>query len=157
MAIIRRGFNRKVIIPPLELIEYRIALEFDYTANIIVPNVSWGIPEIGHECDILILRPSGYAAEIEIKRSMGDLKADAKKKHHHGSAMIRELWFCVSSDWDMDKVKEQVPAQAGIITYRYVDGQLGISRIKPPVINKNAKPFGEYERGRLLHLAHMRI
>ena len=51
---------------------------FNYRANLIVPNISWGLGL--HECDLLVLTSSGYATEIEIKVSKADLKVvvDAK-------------------------------------------------------------------------------
>lgn len=143
-------------IPKIAVIEYWLAVKFDYRVNIIVPNISWGIEEIGHECDLLVLRPSGYAVEIEIKRSMSDLKIDKKKPHAHCSNFIRELWFCVADDWDAAEVEQHVPEHAGILTYS-CDDSCYISKRRCPKINKYALRFGELQRLKLLHLAHMRI
>ena len=144
------------VAPQIALIEYRLAVEFNYRMNIIVPNISWGILEVGHECDLLILRPSGYAAEIEIKRSLQDLKADAKKAHAHDSKIIRELWFCVADDWPKEEVEVLVPKRAGIVTYS-CDENCHILRWRYPEMNKCAQKFNEFQRYKLLHLAHMRI
>ena len=62
-------------------IEVRVASFFNPRQNIIVPNISWGVNL--HECDLLIIRKSGYGIEVEIKVSKSDLIADAKKPHHH--------------------------------------------------------------------------
>jgi len=58
-------------------IEILVADYFNYRANLIVPNVSWGLGV--HECDILVLTKAGYAWEVEIKTSVADVKADLKK------------------------------------------------------------------------------
>lgn len=49
-------------------IEIAIARYFGIRQNAIVPNVSWGLG-FPYECDLLILRDSGFAIEIEIKIS----------------------------------------------------------------------------------------
>jgi len=68
-------------------IEERVAQYFGPRECIIVPNISWGINI--HECDLLIIRKSGYGIEVEIKISKSDLIADAKKGHHHHDRMDR--------------------------------------------------------------------
>jgi len=60
-------------------IEFAVAKYFNFRKNLIVPNVSWGFNI--HECDLLIVRKSGYAIEVEIKISKSDFKADFKKIH----------------------------------------------------------------------------
>jgi hypothetical protein len=160
-------------IPPLEQIEYWLAKEFNYRQNIVVPNVSWGLQgkgHDGHECDLLILRPSGYAVEIEIKRSFADLKAEAKKRHRHESKLIRELWFSVPVEI-LDKARELIPERAGLLTYEEYSAvfrdavtkrefsidRLLIRRVKSPKANRDAVRFSEKQRQKLLELAHMRI
>jgi hypothetical protein len=59
-------------------IEIAIAKHFNYRQNLIVPNVSHGL-DLLWEADMLILRPSGYLTEIEIKVSKYDLLNDEKK------------------------------------------------------------------------------
>ena len=148
----------------LEEIEYWIAKEFCYRQNIIVPNISWGLRL--HECDILILRPSGYAAEVEIKRTLSVLNADKNKNHSHHSNKIRELWFCIPAEIK-DKAVEHIPERAGIITferyqYYFSDNTSGVSglkmsKIRNPEINIRAEKFTDKQRMKMLALAHMRI
>ena len=64
---------------------------FEYRRCVIVPNISWGFKI--HECDMLVIRQTNYAVEIEIKRSISDLKADFKKKHDHSDDRIKELFY----------------------------------------------------------------
>jgi len=76
-------------------IERRIAVYFGFRQNLIVPNVSWGFFRNGQEVDLLIVRPSGFAIEVEIKTTASDIKADLKKKHQHISKRIKQTWFAV--------------------------------------------------------------
>ena len=55
-----------------------------------MPNISWGLGV--HEIDLFVVRPSGYAIEVEIKVSLSDFKADFNKKHTHSSPKIREFY-----------------------------------------------------------------
>ena len=104
------------MVPKIEEIEYWVAKEFDYRKNVVVPNVSWGLRDLGHECDLLVLRASGHCVEVEIKRSLSDLKADKIKGHRHSSQMIRELWFAIPADI-YEKAVDHIPGAAGIITF----------------------------------------
>ena len=72
-------------------------------ADLMVPNVSWGL--LDYEADFVIMTPNGYLTEIEIKRSWEDFKADFKKDHKHDDERIYHFYYCVSEGiWD--KVKE---------------------------------------------------
>lgn len=66
---------------------------FNIRKNIVVCNVSWGL--LPHEADMLIMSKSGYLTEIEIKRSLSDLKSDFKKKHDHSSELIKYFYYAV--------------------------------------------------------------
>jgi len=63
---------------PLIEMETAISRLFGVREHIIVPNISWGFYGI-HEMDVCVVRKSGYMIEIEIKRSVHDMKADFKK------------------------------------------------------------------------------
>ena len=78
-------------------VEIGVADKFNYRQNVIVPNVSWGIG-LRYEADLVVLRPSGYAVEVEIKVNASDIKADLKKRHQHDSKLFRELWFAVPEE-----------------------------------------------------------
>lgn len=146
----------KIPEPTITQIEYTLANYFDYTRNIVVPNISWGMSGLNHECDIFVMRPTGYCVEVEIKRSMSDLKADIQKKHCHESNKIKELWFCISNAWDIEEAKKYIPSRAGILTYSR-DQRIKLSDIRQPKINTAAQPLTEDEQRNLLRLAHMRI
>lgn len=111
--------EKKITTSEMELI---IANYFGTRKNIIVPNVSWGFNI--HECDLLIIRKSGYLVEIEIKISRADLKKDLKKWHKHNDKRVKQLYFAIPGY--MEKDIDLIPSRAGIIIIRknkfpYVD------------------------------------
>jgi hypothetical protein len=105
--------------------EESIAKMFGIRTNIIVPNISWGLNGM-HECDLLIVRPSGYAIEVEIKRSKSDLKADFKKKHDHSDTRIQKFYYALPEEL-LATCIELIPARCGIIT---------VSKLRSTVIAK---------------------
>ena len=136
-------------------IETRVAGFFGYRQCIIVPNISWGINL--HECDLLVIRKSGYGIEVEIKVSKSDLKADAKKGHNHNDRLDRlsELYFAIP-DYMKDCI-EFIPERAGIlILSKYYDG-LSLSILRKPIVNKNRRKFNDDEMLKIAHLGTMRI
>ena len=66
---------------------------FDRRKCLIVPNVSWGM--LPYEADLLAITPSGKVTEIEIKRSLSDLKADFRKEHRHDAGCVSRFFYCV--------------------------------------------------------------
>ena len=137
-------------------IEVRVASYFDYRKNIIVPNISWGVNI--HECDLLIVRKSGYGIEVEIKVNKYDLIADAKKEHNHNDRMdrISELYFAMPGY--MKDCIEYVPERAGILLLSRCSGRgLELIRFRDAVINKNRNKFSEEEMLKIAHLGTMRI
>ena len=96
----------------LNKIELAVARKFGIRENIIVPNISWGFN--CHECDLFIIKKSGYAIEVEIKRSVSDLKADFKKEHNHSDQRIKELYYAMPEDI-YNKCVDLIPINAGII------------------------------------------
>ena len=114
--------------------EYYIARHFGWRQHIIIPNISWGLGL--HECDLLVFTKSGYATEVEIKISLGDLKKDAKKEHKHGMEApkhwkehlpqsdldvlckdkIKYLYFAIPEK--LEKHTDLIPGRAGIFVVR---------------------------------------
>lgn len=112
------------------LTEIEIALaqsgEFNFVKNTVAFNVYGETAKLPlfHECDMLILRPSGYLIEVEIKRSWSDFLADFHKRHHHGSSgnekLLKELWYCIPAgclDDARRKLEESGQPYSGIVTY----------------------------------------
>lgn len=137
-------------------IELALARYFNHRLNLIVPNVSWGLPGLGHECDMLIVRPSGFAVEVEIKVSRSDLKADMQKWHGHKSKLVRQLWFAVPEK--LLRCAELVPEHAGIlsaVTDKW--GGIDIKSHRPARVNTEARPLTQEQRLKVSHLGCMRI
>jgi hypothetical protein len=145
-------------------IELAVSAHFGVRANLIVPNVSWGLRV--HECDLLILSKAGYATEVEIKVTKYDLIKDKDKKHAHVNVKIAALYFAIP-DY-LENCIEHVPEHAGIITVgqkqmirRYgTHGPLveftDVAVLRKPRPHYNYK-FSDKERYKLARLGAMRI
>lgn len=133
---------------------------FDYRQSLIVPNVHWGLEM--HECDLLVLSQAGYATEVEIKISIADLRADAKKRHGHRSGgRIKYLWFAfpIKLKKKLEVIEELVPRRAGIL---FVDERIKddhrcrVRRHREPE-KRPARKFTELERYKMARLGALRI
>ena len=91
--------------------EVALAAYFDNKGLVTVPNVSWGL--IHYEADLVVLKKSGYAWEIEIKVSKADLKKDLEKRHKHNSRWLRELHFAIPEK--LQQHMELIPVHAGVL------------------------------------------
>jgi len=127
--------------------EVAVAKLFNPRQCLIVPNVDWGFPGLGHEADLLILRASNYLTEVEIKISLEDLKADLRKAHNHESPKLRHLFFAVPFNL-LEKGLHLIPSEAGIIvveekSFLDITYRVGKSPIKTPVTELVARKFRE--------------
>jgi hypothetical protein len=140
----------------LEEIEYAISVRFGIRKNIIVPNISWGL--FIHECDLLIVRPSGHAIEVEIKRSISDLKKDFDKGHGHKDKRIKQFYYAIP-DVLYDKAKVLIPKDCGIIVInKHKDYNVNIADIvREAKINKDSLPLTDKEIFKVAKLGTMRI
>jgi len=122
-----------------------------------VPNVSWGLG-FRHEIDLLVVRKSGYAIEVEIKVSISDLRADLKKGHGHRSCKLKQLYFALP-EYLMPKALEYIPEGAGIIIVRWHERwkrwRAEIAKSAPT--NKNARKLTDDEISKLGRLAIYRL
>ena len=142
-------------------IEICVAKYFGTRQNIIVPNISWGL--LSHEVDLLVVRKSGVAIEIEIKISLQDFKADFKKPHHHQERLnrITEFYYAMPRQLYL-KCKDLIPIDAGVITCeRYVDyakrEEIQARTEKKAVRIKNSRKLTTEEQFKLMRLGCMRI
>ena len=122
----------------LEQIELGIAHHFDFRANIIVPNVSWGM--LTHEADIIVMSKAGYLTEIEIKRSWSDFLADFRKSHKHDDDMISWYYYAVPKSISgkcRQKLEEIDPHKKwGLLEYSEFEGWCYVDLVYYPT-NKN--------------------
>jgi hypothetical protein len=144
-------------------IECEIAKHFDMRRNIIVPNISFGLSGM-HECDMFIIRPTGYAIEVEIKISRSDLLADFKKGHNHVDRWNRICEFYYAMPWDLyDKCKDLIPENAGVITCEwyynayYMKWYMKTHTERKAVRINGARPLTEAEQFKVAKLGTMRI
>lgn len=128
-------------------------------ANLVVPNVSWGIA-IGnrslHEVDILKLSKSSYATEYEIKVTKSDLIKDKEKMHGHVHNAIKDLYFCVPKKLK-DIALDHIPDRAGLICVEDVNYRFRVEVIRKPKSNQRAVKWSEKERYQLARLGALRI
>lgn len=104
---------------------------FHYRRHVCVPNVDFGF--LPWEADLVVLRASGYADEVEIKISVADLRRDKHKSRHRwprvGKALrIRQMYYAVPEDILLKIRADDLPRDAGIIAIRLIDEQLQIRR-----------------------------
>lgn len=134
-------------------VEIQVARLFNYRANLIVPNVSWGL-QLRHECDLLIVSPALWATEVEIKVTASDIRADLKKEHRHLSNKIRRLYFAVP-DYLTDCL--DIPQDSGLISVDSHDHPWHTKIVRRPRFNKLARKLTEDEYTKLAELGTMRI
>jgi len=134
----------------LEQMECALVRHFNERQTIIIPNFY-----IAHECDLLVVRKTGYAVEVEIKRSVADTKKDNTKKHGHKSNKIAELYFAFPEDI-CQQCLPFVPTHAGVFLIRNDRRKLPLV-IRTPERNKNAEKLTEEEIFKILRYGLYRV
>ena len=137
-------------------IELAIVNYFGIRQNIIVPNcyITFGTSK-DHECDLLIIKRSGYAFEVEIKVSKADLKADLKKKHSHEDERLKNLYYAMPKNL-YEECKDLIPINAGAISINQFDNDFfaSIERFAP---NKKCRKLTDIEQLKFARLGVMRV
>lgn len=142
-------------------IEIEVALyeHFRFTQNDVITNIclSFGM----QECDLIVIRKSLYALEVEIKISVSDLKAERRKYRYgengyHDSmagmhCMFKEKWFAMPSTMKSEGL-DLIPEYSGLLL---VNKHGGVEVAKSPK-KLNAKPLTECKRLDLLRLGVMK-
>jgi hypothetical protein len=141
--------------------EVAIANYFGIRTHIVVPNVSWGF--FTHECDLFLIRKSGFGFEVEIKRSKSDMMADFKKNHGHIDRKNRivQLYYAFPIEL-LPKVEALVPKECGIITVEYYGDGIkeyrGYARMhREAKRKKGAKKLTTAEQLKIARLGTLRI
>ena len=146
------------MVKKISTIEMELALMqyFNFTQNLIVPNVSYGLGL--HECDLLVVRKTRWAIEIEIKITKQDFLNDLKKMHGHidKENRIKEFYFAMP-DYIYEQVKELMPKNAGVIVCRQQGKNVRCKTAKKAKKIKNSRKLTENEYLKLLQLGCMRI
>ncbi len=141
--------------------EVAIANYFDYRTHIVIPNLSWGF--FNHECDLFLIRKSGFGFEVEIKRSKSDMIADFSKYHGHKDRMNRivQLYYAFPIEL-LPKVEDLVPPECGILTVTKYGDNIGEYRAYARMYRdakrkKGARRLTVAEQLKITRLASMRI
>jgi len=137
-------------------IELAIAKHYDTRQHIIVPNcyINFGT-SADHECDLIIIKRSGYAEEIEIKMSKSDLKADFKKKHGHIDERLQHLYYAMPVEL-YEQCKELIPEYAGVFTITKYEDR-GFARCVKSAPKKQCRKLTTEEQLKIARLGVMRI
>lgn len=135
-------------------IEIAVARHFNPRLNVIVPNVYWGLVGLRYEADLVVLRPSGFALEVEIKVTASDIKADTKKRHLHDYQWFRQLWFAVPETL---RDHPDIPAKAGILAVSEHGLRPWVTMYRNAKTQKEAKAWPLERRLKLMSLGVMRI
>lgn len=142
-------------------IEFAVAHFFGIRENIIVPNVSWGLFRDGHEADVVVIKTSQWAEEVEIKVSKADIKRDLGKRGGRGHArnpMMRRLWFAVPEALCDDP---NIPGFAGVLAVAPgAGGSRGCGRVRvhrPASLNPGGRKLSDAEVAKTLRLAVFRL
>jgi len=137
--------------------EVAIAKYFNYRLHIVIPNLSWGF--FSHECDLYLIRKSGFGFEVEIKRSKSDMLADFKKNHGHIDSKNRivQLYYAFPIEL-LPKVEDLVPEECGIITVKMgYEHRASASMHREAKRKKGAKRLTAAEQLKITRLGMMRI
>ena len=137
-------------------IELAIANYYGTRQHIIVPNcyINFGT-SADHEFDLIIIKRSGYAEEIEIKMSKADLKADFKKKHGHIDDRLQHLYYAIPNEL-YEKCKDLIPEYAGVFTITKYDDR-AFARCVKSAPKKQCRKLTESEQLKIARLGVMRI
>lgn len=137
-------------------IELAIAKHYDTRQHIIVPNcyINFGT-SADHECDLIIIKRSGYAEEIEIKMSKSDFKADFKKKHGHVDERLQHLYYAMPFEI-YEQCKELIPEYAGVFTIAKYEDR-AFARCVKSAPKKDCRKLSTEEQLKIARLGVMRI
>ncbi len=139
--------------------ELSVVNYFNPRQNLIVPNVSWGFMGLHYEADLVVIRKSGYAVEVEIKVSKSDLIKDKEKKHNHDCKKFKGLYFAIPEN--LLKHKEHIPYRAGILVCRkfiYEGKTYYRSRLeRKPKPDLSTEPLDLKDKYELARLGTLRI
>jgi len=151
---------RKIKTLEMEIV---LAAYFNYLTNLVIPNVSYGF--LTYEADLLVLMKSGWVDEVEIKVSLSDLKADAKKRHTHDSPKLRRLYFAIP-EYLVEKGLQYIPEKAGVLVVvdkeycnykKEVTIKREVVKLREAKVNKVASKLTTEDQFKLVRLGAIRV
>lgn len=154
---------------------------YDLRRNFCVPNVKTGLYA---EADLLVIRPSGWVEEVEIKVSKSDFRREftSKSSKHdcltNGRVIKKYCWtsktttilrrepYIISRFWfamplDLaESLKQEIPAHAGLYGVGFVETRLGpranVTILKPAPRLSNCRKCTDAEKADFLRLGLLR-
>jgi hypothetical protein len=143
-------------------VELAVAEHFRWRQNLVVPNVSWGLPGLHYEADLVVVYPSRWAIEVEVKVTRADIKADRNKRKWDSQHfecisrnLFKEFWIAVPLGLE---TCDAIPDFAGVLT---VDPRPDMMRwarlVRRPQRNKAARPLTPQQYQALQRLAYFRV
>ena len=146
---------------------------FASRAVVLVPECTYP----GHECDILVVERGCRLIEVEVKATLADLLADAKKdkwyrgrlfygpdgRHVRGEArewpvMIWRHYYCFpEAIWNPERILPVLPAASGILTGDDPRKSLKLDVRRRARSNPEAKPLSANAVCNLARLANLRM
>jgi len=137
-------------------VELAIVNLYNIRQHIIVPNCYINFASSAdHECDLIIIKKSGYAEEIEIKMSKADFKADFKKKHGHLDERLQYLYYAMPNIV-YEQCKDLIPDYAGVYVIKEGIKKKFALCVKPAA-KKNCRKLTIVEQLKIARLGTMRI
>ena len=145
MTIIKRVVPRTKPLTEAKAISC-IASHFEWFRNMCFPNVYFA----GGEMDLCILTAANYVWEVEVKLSLSDWKADAKKDKwcDKDRQYISRFYYAVPTHL-IDKIPEFVPDEAGIIEVYYKEFWGYRVKIIRPSTHKRGLKITERQRANM--------
>jgi hypothetical protein len=154
--------NPVVALTENEIAQYLARYVFPCRRYLCVPNSN---QFLAWEADLLVMAPSFWLYEVEIKSTVADLRRDMKKQKHnfvHGSIsrlLIRKMYYAMPLHV-FDRVRDAppIPEHAGIITINPEEEHKSnqAERVREAVPNPYARKLNERERFKLARLGALR-
>jgi hypothetical protein len=141
-------------------IELALARYFNSRRNFVIPNISWGFRQLNYEVDVMVVTPSRYAYDVEIKVSVGDLKRDASKHkwlYCRDQHYFRRSYFAVPES--MLNVIDLIPDHAGVlaVSYNHRQSWYETREVRAAAVDNRARKVTEAELAQLGRLAMLRM
>ena len=123
---------------------------------VMVPNVSFGLG-LNYEADLMVLTPTDFLYEVEIKVTKSDMKADLKKHKAHSSIYVKRLYYAFPENL-LNTALEILPEEAGLfVAHTQNNGSVYVKLKRKPVDRKDCKPMPVIKQFQLARLGVLRM
>lgn len=137
-------------------IELAVVEFFGKRKFMMVPNVSHGF-DLNYEADLMILTPTDFLYEVEIKVSKSDMKADLKKQNAHNSIYVKRLYFAFPEQL-LETALEILPEDVGLfVAHTHLNGSVYVVLKRKPKEITNCKTVPIEKQYKLARLGVLRM